>query len=356
MGVCHTRVARKQMNTTFDFVVSCDARRAKQAQTVLLHAHTCVRQLEQELSEFLPHSAVSRLNQATVDERLPVPTSVLQLLELSAQMESLSAGAFDCAIKGARRVRPAFGWDAEQGTAWRRGENEKLSFAAIGKGFALEMVRMQLAQEDFTDFHLSAGGSSLILSGFSAPQEPWTFGWAWKKDTQGDWLGIPLLHESGETIAIGVSGICEQGFHVRDPRTGKPASGTQTALVALPRAAEADALSTALFVSGWEQGCERLSAGSETPALAVIDHQGCPSWNGRFQKLWGKIATTCLTLWLPIQAFADDEVDLADLGFSDFTPYTVTRDPLWIALPLLALVLVLVHLKNNRPEKKETLK
>ncbi len=356
MGVCHTRVARKHMNTTFDFVVSCDDKRAKQAQTVLLHAHTCVRQLEQELSEFLPQSAVSRLNNAGVEEKLPVPTSVLQLLELSAQMEEISGGAFDCAIKGARKVRPAFGWDLELGVAWRRGENEKLSFAAIGKGYALEMVRMQLAQEGFTDFNLDAGGSSLILSGFSAPQTPWTFGWAWKKDEDGNWLGIPLHHETGETIAIGVSGTCEQGFHLTDPRTGAAAVSAQTALVAMPRAAEADALSTALFVSGWKEGAAQLSTGLETPALAIIDHEGYPSWNGRFQKLWGKIATTCLALWLPVHAFADEDINLSDLGFNDFMPYTVTRDPLWIALPLLALALVLVHLKKNRPEKKEKLK
>jgi thiamine biosynthesis lipoprotein len=292
MGVSHIRVARKAMDTAFDFVVSADSKRAKQAQTVLLHAHVCVRQLEQELSEFLPHSAVSRLNQAAVDEQIPVPTSVIELLALCAQMEEISGGAFDCTVHGARKVSPAFGWDGEQCLAWRRGAGEKLSFAAISKGYALDLVRTQLAQEGFADFQLSAGGSNIILSGFSGPQQPWTWGWAWKKDDAGDSLGIPLLHETGETIAIGIRGASEQGFDLLDPRTGQTVAGPQTALVALPRAAEADALSTALYVSGWTSGAQKLSESIQTPALAVIDAEGYPAWNGRFQKLWGKIGTS----------------------------------------------------------------
>lgn len=48
-------------------------------------------------------------------------------------------------------------------------------------------------------------------------------------------------------------------------------------------------------------------------------------------------------------ARADDAaVNLADLGMDGFTPYVTERQTAWIALPALAIVLLLVHLRRNR--------
>ncbi len=358
MNVQHIRVARKHMNSTFDFVISAPRDRALAAQTLLHQAHDAVGQLEDTLSEFRPLTPVARLNAAAPGERVALPPDVIALLEISRALQTQTEGAFDIAVKGARAVAPAVSWDRETGTGWRNGPEERISFAAIGKGYALEKVRSLIAQEGFQDFHLNAGGSSLIFSGFSAPHAPWRWGWGWRKDDEGNWMGLEFDHVSGEPIAIGVSGTAEQGFHLVDPRTRTPVRVAQTALVALSSATEADALSTALFVHGWENGAPKLMARPEIPALAMIDPTETPTWNGRFQKLWGALGAAVLTLLLPLWAYADDAVDLADLGFEDFTPYEIHRDPLWMLLPAASLALVILHLKKNnrrkRSEKVET--
>lgn len=41
------------------------------------------------------------------------------------------------------------------------------------------------------------------------------------------------------------------------------------------------------------------------------------------------------------------EVDLSQLGMSDFTPYLVERNFAWVLLPLLSFILVLWHLKKH---------
>jgi hypothetical protein len=43
------------------------------------------------------------------------------------------------------------------------------------------------------------------------------------------------------------------------------------------------------------------------------------------------------------------EVDLSKLGLSDFMPYVVERNSLWVLLPLVSFILVLWHLKKHTP-------
>jgi hypothetical protein len=60
-----------------------------------------------------------------------------------------------------------------------------------------------------------------------------------------------------------------------------------------------------------------------------------------------------LSLLLPLVARADDgAVNLADLGMDGFTPYLTERHDAWIALPALAIALLLVHLQRNRKKRK----
>ena len=78
--------------------------------------------------------------------------------------------------------------------------------------------------------------------------------------------------------ALGTSGSGTQFYvdrgrrlgHILDPRTGIPAEGVLSATVIAPRAAEADAFSTALFVLG-PPGLERLApSGGQAAAILVV--------------------------------------------------------------------------------------
>ncbi|MFH1683474.1 MAG: FAD:protein FMN transferase, partial [Candidatus Margulisiibacteriota bacterium] len=58
--------------------------------------------------------------------------------------------------------------------------------------------------------------------------------------------------KDGQSLAT--SGDYERGKHIIDPRTGRPANLCQSVTVIGKNAAETDALSTAIFVLGPEEG------------------------------------------------------------------------------------------------------
>lgn len=346
----HIRDRRRHMNTSFDLCLAVPASRALAAETTLGEAHARIAALERELSEFLPESPIARVNAAPPRVEIPLPPSALFLLEESARLREATRGAFDPTAKSQGPSLPPpearVGWDRARGVAWRNHPGAALGFGAIGKGYALDEVRSILEREGFTDYLLSAGGSSLLFSGFSAPDEPWSWGWSWGASDDGSPLGIPLRHASGAPIAVGVSGLEEQPRHLLDPRAGGvPTARMTSALVAHPSAAQADALSTALFVAGWEESLAALGELPDPPAMAIIDREGVPAWNGLFSRLWGALAVL-LAVVASAPAGADEAVDLGALGLGDPSLYQVERNPWWLLLPALSLLLVLAHLKK----------
>ncbi len=355
------------MATTFDFTVSCERSRQLHAESVLAEALKLVHELEGELSEFLEASPIHQLNHSAPFARVPQKDSALFLLERSRQLATRTNGAFNVYAKSAPAPKAdaeRVAWDSTTQQAWRTDAGARVGFGAIGKGYALDRVRELLERENFRDFILSAGGSSLIISGLAGPNTDWEFGWSWKKSESGAPLGIRLKH-SGQTVAIGVSGTHEKGQHILGVDMNHQ---LKSALVALPgaSAADADALSTALFVSGWEKNQALASnsvkdCGAE-PAMACIDAEDVPAWNGVFHKLWGKHISRVASLVLgafgamtvlasaaqEVRA-ADDSVDLGSMGGGDaFTPYIFDRNKLWILLPAFALVVILTHLRSIR--------
>lgn len=351
----HVQLAQNHMATTFTFTVSAAEKDLARADRVLSEAHRMVTRLERELSEFLPTSAVARLNRAATGERVAAPASLLELLDRCEALRERTRGAFDCTAKtrGGKAGAARVAWDEASGEAWMLLPGTHVGFGAIGKGYALDRVRALLEREGFSDFLLNAGGSSIVLSGFAAPGLPWSWAWSWKRDSDGTYLGVELAHATGEAIALGVSGLMEKGQHLIDPRTRAPAVGLQSALVGHKSAATADALSTALFILGWDEGMRHVPDPVSEPAVAVIDNAEVPAWNGGFQRLWGGLSSLVghASVWLfallaASPAFAQDggeAVDLSALGLSDFTPYIVERNSWWILLPALVLGMVILH-------------
>ena len=360
------------MATIFDFLVSCPKALAGHADRALSESHQTVARLERELTEFLEESPVHRLNRSRPRERIPFTAAGIELLERSERIRTQSRGSFNCLSKSTGTGEIA--WDRQSSEAWRLNENTHLGFGAIGKGYALDQVRVILERAGFHDYVLSGGGSSIILSGFAGPDDPWKWGWSWKKDSGGENLGIPFEHHTGETIAIGISGTHEQGRHILDPVSGRGdfPLAVHSALIAHPSAAEADALSTALFVSGWDKGNSFLAESlvGVSPAVAAIDGSETPRWNGIFQRLWGPVsrisegmrASAVCAFALSLSTFlchtaarADDAVDLGAGDANVFAPYMLERNHWWMVLPVFTLTVVLLHLKKPKKTRLKNL-
>ncbi len=348
------------MATTFDLLISCSESRLVAARQILTESHRLISRLENELTEFIPTSPIAQINTAEPDAKIAMPESAMELLRISERLRENTRGAFHYLAKSEPLETAELQWDDTRNVAWKKTSGTHVGFGAIGKGYALDKIRSLLESEGFHDYFLSGGGSSLILSGFSSRSVPWKWGWSWEKTAEGEPLGVRFSHDSGAPVSIGVSGTHEKGLHLIDPRSGERGAFAKSALIALPSAAEADALSTALFVGGWDEEILHFAKLSTAPAMAIIDKTSTPRWNGTFQKLWGDISTNiatssaalcffllALSALFPFQAMADDgAVDLGDMGVDDFTPYIFERNYWMILLPLAALAVVLVHLQK----------
>jgi thiamine biosynthesis lipoprotein ApbE len=271
---------QRHMNTDFRFTVACRSERLSLAETTLAECMKKIAELENALSEF--RGPVKELNESAPGLFLKLPEATLRCLKESFHLRAKSAGAFDPLAKS---MGPS-GIKIEGQNAARLTSGTHLSFAAVGKGFALDEAALLLEREGFSDYLLEAGGSSILLSGRPAPRESWVFGWSWARDAAGTYLGKRFRHESGERIAFGISGTLEQGKHILDPRSGREANGALSAFVAHASAARADALSTALFVDGLA-GRDRLEA--LDASFALVDEKNQARWNASFESHWGPV-------------------------------------------------------------------
>jgi thiamine biosynthesis lipoprotein len=157
-----------------------------------------------------------------------------------------------------------------------------LDVGGIAKGYAVDRAVAALKRGGVTDALINAGGDLRALGRHG--DRPWRIGLRHPRNRE-KVLGVLDLRP-GEAIVT--SGDYERTFqhkgrrfhHLLDPRTGRPARAARQATVLGPRATEADAWSTALFVAGAE-GLHRL--GAEQAAL-VVDRQNRAHANGTMKE------------------------------------------------------------------------
>lgn len=260
------------------------ARAASFAEEVLRE----IERVESLLSTWRPDSELSRLNGAPPGTRVELSPEVGHWLAEAANLSRRTGGAFDPAVgalidawdmRGAGR-RPsaealagaleasgptAFSLD-DGNTAVRNRAGARLDAGAFGKGAGLAAVARLAADASVSRILVDLGGQLWI--GAPSPQRSDRFASfggrapvpvevAHPYDRE---QGVRTLHLSGRSSAT--SGASERWIevdgerygHILDPRTGRPlpAWGSVTVVSADPL--EADALATALFVMGPEQG------------------------------------------------------------------------------------------------------
>ena len=129
-----------------------------------------------------------------------------------------------------------------------------LDLGGVAKGLAVDLASRELAPLE--DFAIDAGGD-LFLSGHNAGDEPWV-------------IGIRHPREDGQlldTVRLTNCAVCtsgdyarrnERGHHLLDARTRQSASAIASLTVIAPTAMVADALGTAAFALGPDDGVRFL--------------------------------------------------------------------------------------------------
>jgi thiamine biosynthesis lipoprotein len=279
-------LARDAMATKFEIALhGADAAALRMAGREALDE---VERIEDQLSIFRPTSEIARVNTNAAREAVRVSPPVFQLLELAQQLHRESGGAFDITIaplvrcwgfmngSGAwpeagevERVRKFAGMEhvilnKENLTVEFDRDGVMIDLGAIGKGYAIDQAAGILRDFGVTSALLHGGTSTVYAMGRPPGGEPWKIAVESPANAAPgqQWIAtVPLQDE-----ALSVSAVWGKSFehdgqtlgHVIDPRLGRPVANAVLAAVALPSAAETDALSTALLVAGLE-GHERLN-------------------------------------------------------------------------------------------------
>ncbi len=293
------RVHRRAMACRFEITLaSQDAASVPAARAALNE----IDRLEDELSVFREESAVSYVNRRAASGDVEIDEPLFALLSQCGELHQATDGAFDITSTPLSRcwgflqreggvpprdaieaARASVGFDAvdldrERRTVRFRRPGIELNLGAIGKGYALDRVAIDMRRSGVTDALLSAGRSSLLAIGGRDA------GWyvevvSPRRDQATE--DRPLARVWLRNAALGTSGAGEQFViadgtrygHVIDPRTGWPATGVLSASVIASSAAVADALSTAFLVGGIELAERYCANHSNVMALVTPDDE-----------------------------------------------------------------------------------
>ena len=255
--------------------------------------------LERQMSVFREDSEISAINRRAAREPVAVESELFGLLELAARLARETDGAFDISAGAlarlwrscrsesrvpredeVERARTAAGMDSvrldhdARTVAFAR-DGLLLDLGASGKGYALDCVCASLRSAGVTRALVHAGHSSIAAVG----NPPWDS--AWTVGIAGAAGGEHVTPARMRDRCMATSGATEQFYeadgkrygHIIDPRTGWTAEGALSATVIASAAAEADALSTAFYITGTEATQAYCAAHPNVGALLVLEDE-----------------------------------------------------------------------------------
>lgn len=234
---------------------------------------------------------------------LPVGEGVVEpdlarVLGTGLEVARLSGGAFDPTVRPLTALwrfedTPRVPSDEEirearQHVGWRHvrvaGERVaadtagiRLDLGAVGKGYVVDEAIEVLRARHGVRAALVAASGDMRAFGPGPRRGEWTIGLAHPRAPGALAARFPLSDG-----AVSTSGDYERAFfeggvryhHLLDARTGWPARGAASATVFAPTATEADALATACFVLGPEEGRRLLEGLPGREAIWIVERGG----------------------------------------------------------------------------------
>ena len=261
-----------------------------------------LRAVNGRMSTWLDDSELSRFNRRASTDWQPVSASLCVLVERALDISAETGGAFDITIlplvdlwgfgAGGRiarlptlaelaEIRARTGYaklsaDCAAPALRKTRADLKIDLSAIAKGYGVDRVAERLDALGFANYLVEVGGE-LRLRGRKTRDTPWRIG------LERPEAGLSSVQTS---LAPGDTGIATSGdyrnyyerdgqrySHAIDPATGAPLRHTTAAVTVLaPRAADADAVATALLVMGAEKGLSFAAA--RGIAALFLDRRG----------------------------------------------------------------------------------
>lgn len=240
--------------------------------------------IEEKFSTFRPASIISDISAHAGVRPIAIDEETFFMLKRAQDFSNLSKGAFDITIRPATalwgigkkgdfipdgqeigRLHELVDYrdlilDKKNGTALLQKAGQQIDLGGIAKGYAADKTREYLMQNGCRTALINFGGNIATIGG-KRNGEFWQIGVQNPLAKRGEFIGTVGL--SDQTMVT--SGVNERFFihggkryhHILDPRTCYPADSSLLSVTVIgTRSIDMDALSTALFVLGPDEGAK----------------------------------------------------------------------------------------------------
>lgn len=254
-----------------------------------------IRRIEKLISSWDANSETSLINKYAGIKPVQVSPELFNLIERAILLSEVTNGAFDITIASIDQLWRFDGTmqnfptkaeiknsiknvgsdhivlDAEKSTVFLKDKGVKISFGAIGKGFAADKAKALMQSKQVFAGFINASGD-ITAWGRQATGEKWIVGIAKPIEREKIISWLPLEDSSIATsgnFEKYVSFNGEKYSHIVDPRTGFPTKGINSVSVFSKSAEQSDALATAIFVLGIDNGLALINKLLDTEVIIV---------------------------------------------------------------------------------------
>lgn len=261
----------------------------------VLGVMTEMERINQLMSPYIESSELSLLNRQAARSATVVSQELFDLIATALELSKETDGAFDITFasvgylynyrqnqkpteQAILRLLDAINYrhvilDSHQRSVYFANKNVKIDLGGIAKGHAVDNALGILKALGIQHALVTAGGDTGLLG--DRLGKPWMVGIRDPRNEDKQAVILPLAD-----IALSTSGDYERYFeqdgqryhHILSPRSGKSAYQVQSVSIIGPRSTLNDALSTAVFVLGVQQGMDLLN---RTPGYdgIIMDNQ-----------------------------------------------------------------------------------
>lgn len=256
-----------------------------------------LKRLEALLSFFINSSEVSKLNNSAGKNAVELSKETIYILEKAKFFSEICNGAFDISIAPLVKQWGIF-TDNERIPSQKEIDNalrlvnykdilinfnskkvklarpqQMIDLGAIAKGYAADIAKKIYRECNIKSAFINIGGNVLV-HGNKPDNSAWRIGLQNPIEERGKCIAVVMISDK----SMVTSGDYERNFekdnvryhHILDPRTGYPAnSGLISTTVITKNSIDADALSTAIFVQGLEEGIKTICKIEDTEAIFI---------------------------------------------------------------------------------------
>lgn len=266
-----------------------------------------IEELEHKMSYFLPDSFVSQLNFSNGALPLKIDLHTFSVLKAAQRYYKLSEGAFDITaapltslwracinnkvLPLENKIHSLLAFVSGEGITFdeksltvQLQNGQAIDLGGIGKGYAADMALEICKDNGINSAFINLGGNVKTL-GKKINGEPWMIGLQDPRSKRGDFIAALSISDN----SVVTSGDYEKYFevsgkryhHILDPKTGYPSkSDLMSATIVSKFSIDADALSTAVFVSGLDRGMELIKKSPGTEGVLITKEKKVFITNG----------------------------------------------------------------------------